>query len=73
MTAFSNGALGAKASLKMVGDAAAAVGAPVEQVGEVVARAYAQIRDGEPVSRIGNQLKNLGLITPATVKELNEM
>lgn len=40
-----------RSSLELVGDAAAATGKPIEQVGEAVAKAYAMIRDGQPVSK----------------------
>lgn len=75
MMVLSDGVLGMKGSLELVGDAAAATGKPVEQVGEAVAKAYAMIRDGQPVSRAANELRNMGLITPevaASLKSLQE-
>lgn len=73
MLTFSDGALGMQRSLELVGDAAAATGKPLEQVGEAVAKAYAMIRDGQPVSRVAGQLRNLGLITPQTAADLKEL
>lgn len=73
MLTFSDGALGMRRSLELVGDAAAATGKPLEQVGEAVAKAYAMIRDGQPVSRVAGQLRNLGLITPQTAADLKEL
>lgn len=46
MLVFSEGALGMEDSLTLVGDAAAATGKPIEEVGQAVAKAYAIIRDG---------------------------
>lgn len=43
MMVLSEGALGGRASLELIGDAAAATGKPIEQVGEAVAKAYAMI------------------------------
>ena len=73
MLALTDGVLGAKASLEMVGDAAAATGQPVERMGEAVGRLYAAIRDGAPVSRAASELKNMGALTPGVVEELNSM
>lgn len=75
MMTFSNGILGMKESLTLVGDVAAGINKPVEEVGEAVAKAYAMIRDGEPVKRVVAQLRNMGAITPeaeARLKELQE-
>ena len=73
MMALSGGAIGFKQSLVMVGDAAAATGTSIEQVGDAVGRAYAIIRDGQPLSRATMQLRNMGVITPAVAAELDEM
>lgn len=73
MMALSGGAIGFKQSLVMVGDAAAATGNSIEQVGDAVGRAYAIIRDGQPLSRATMQLRNMGVITPAVAAELDEM
>lgn len=73
MMVFSDGVLGMKQSLELVGDAAAATGKPVEQVGEAVGKAYAMIRDGQPISRVTSQLRNLGLITPDAAANLVDL
>ena len=70
---MTDGALGYKKSLEMIGDAAAAIGAPVENLGHAVGRLYALIRDGQPIGRAALELRNLGILTPEVVKRLDEM
>ena len=73
MMVLSDGALGMRGSLELVGDAAAATGKPIEEVGDAVAKAYAMIRDGQPISRAANALRNMGLITPEVAASLDEL
>ncbi len=73
MMVMSNGVLGYKKSMEMVGDAAAAIGRPIEEVGEAVGRLYALIRDGQPISRATLQLRNMGAITPEVAKKLQDL
>lgn len=73
MLVLSDGVLGLKTSLELVGDAAAATGQPIEQMAHEVARAYAVIRDGQPISRAVMGLKNMGAITPEVAAKLNDM
>ena len=70
---MSEGVLGYKKSLEMVGDAAAATGQSVEQLGHEIGRAYAIIRDGQPLSRATMSLKNMGVITPEVAAKLDEL
>lgn len=70
---MSNGVLGFRESLKMVGDVAAKTGQPIEAVGNAVGRAYGIIRDGQPVARAVMQLRNMGLITPAVAEKLDDL
>ena len=70
---MTDGALGYKKSLELVGDAAAATGQPIEQVGHAVGRLYAIVRDGQPISRAALELRNMGILTPAVVAELQEL
>lgn len=70
---FSDGALGFKDSLELVGDAAAALGQPVEGLANLVGRAYALIRDGQPIERAGMMLRNVGAVTPEVVAKLQDM
>ena len=70
---MTDGALGYKQSLEMIGDAAAATGQPVENMGHAVGRLYAFIRDGEPLSRATMELRNMGVITPEVASKLQEL
>lgn len=73
MMVMTDGALGYKDSLTLIGDAAAATGNDVETLGHSVGRLYAFIRDGEPIGRAANELRNMGILTPQVVSELKSM
>lgn len=70
---MTDGALGYKASLEMIGDAAAATGRPVDEMGQAVGRLYAFIRDGEPLGRAVTQLRNMGVLTPEVARKLVDL
>lgn len=70
---MSDGILGYKKSLEMIGDAAAATGRPLETVSHAVGRLYAAIRDGQPVARAAQELKNMGILAPSVVQSLDDM
>ena len=61
---MSDGALGFKKSLELVGDAAAATGQPIQNLAHEIGRAYAIIRDDQPLTRATMGLRNMGAITP---------
>lgn len=70
---MTDGALGYKKSLEMIGDAAAATGYPIEEMGQAVGRLYSFIRDGQPLSRAVMQLRNMGVITPEVAQKLQDL
>lgn len=70
---MTDGALGYKKSLELIGDAAAATGYPIEEMGQAVGRLYAFIRDGQPLSRAVMQLRNMGVITPEVAQKLQDL
>lgn len=70
---MTEGALGYKKSLELIGDAAAATGYPIEEMGQAVGRLYAFIRDGQPLSRAVMQLRNMGVITPEVAQKLQDL
>lgn len=70
---MTDGALGYKKSMEMVGDAAAATGVPIEEMGQAVGRLYAFIRDGQPLSRATTQLRNMGVLTPEVAAKLDDL
>lgn len=70
---MTDGALGYKKSLELIGDAAAATGHPIEEMGQAVGRLYAFIRDGQPLSRAVMQLRNMGVISPEVAQKLQDL
>jgi len=73
MLVMTDGVLGYKKSLELVGDAAAATGIPITQMGHAVGRLYAFIRDGQPLSRAVMELRNMGVITPEVAQKLQDL
>ncbi len=73
MLVMSEGVLGFRKSLELVGDAAAATGQPIEHLAHEVGRAYAVIRDGQPLARATMALRSMGAVTPEVAAELEEM
>lgn len=70
---MTDGVLGYKKSLEMIGDAAAATGRPIEEMSQAVGRLYAFIRDGQPLSKAVMQLRNMGVITPEVAQKLQDL
>jgi len=70
---MTDGVLGYKQSLELVGDAAAATGQPVEALAHEVGRAYAIIRDGQPLTRATMALRNMGVLTPEVAQKLQDL
>lgn len=70
---MTDGILGFKASLEMVGDAAAATGQPIENLAHEVGRAYAIIRDGQPITRATMALRNMGVLTPEVAAKMDDL
>lgn len=73
MMVMSEGVLGYKESLVLVGDAAAATGTDIQTMGHAVGRLYALIRDGQPIGRAALELRNIGVLTPEVVEKLDRM
>ena len=70
---MTDGALGYKKSLELIGDAAAATGQPIQNLAHEVGRAFAIIRDGQPLTRATMGLRNMGAITPEVAAKLDEL
>ena len=62
MLVMTDGVLGFEKSLEMVGDVAAGTGQPIENLAHEIGRAYAIIRDGQPLTRATMGLRNMGAI-----------
>lgn len=73
MLIMSDGAIGFKSQLVMVADAAAATGQPIETLAHEVGRAYAVIRDGQPLTRATMALRNMGAMSPELAQRLDDM
>ena len=73
MMVMTDGVLGFKRSLELVGDAAAATGQPIQNLAHEVGRAFAIIRDGQPLTRATMGLRNMGAITPEVAAKLDEL
>lgn len=60
---FTGGVMGGVASLKLVGDAAAASGASIGEVSMWVGRSYSMIKNGKPFGEAALRLQELGLLS----------
>jgi hypothetical protein len=70
---FSDGAMGATESLNLVGDAASAIGQPIEELSFWVGRAYSMIKGGKPFGEAAMRLQEMGAITPQTRAEMEKL
>jgi hypothetical protein len=70
---FSGGALGDADSLRLVGDAAAAVGQPLEELSFWIGRAYSMIKGGQPFGEAAMRLQEMGLMTPAVRQQMEAL
>jgi len=70
---MTDGVLGYRKSLELLGDAAAATGQPLDGMAQSVGYLYAAIRDGQPLSRATMQLRRMGVLTPEVAQKLQDM
>lgn len=70
---FTGGILGASASLRLVGDTAAAVGANINDLGFWIGRIYAAIKGGQPFGEATMRLMELGVITPEIRTKMEDL
>lgn len=68
---FSEGALTDEKSLRLVADAAAAVGKPVDQVAAAVGKLYGAVQAGAPIDRYAKALVNLRLINEDVLVQMS--
>ena len=73
MLSMSGGILGYADSLRVVGDAAAAAGQPIQEVGMWTARAYGAIRNGQPFGEAAQRLQEMGILGGAARKKMEEL
>lgn len=70
---FTGGVLGSTASLRLVGNAAAAVGTTINDLSFWIGRAYAAIKGGLPFGEATMRLMELGVITPEVRTKMEEL
>ena len=70
MQTFGGAALNTKENLTLLGDASAAVGAPIEELGFWVGRLYSQVKGGQPFGEAAMRLQELAVMTPETRKAM---
>lgn len=70
---FGGDALNTMGNLNLVGDAAAAVGAPIDDVAFWVGRLYSNLQSGQPFGEAAARLQELGIMAPGTRTELESM
>jgi hypothetical protein len=73
LQSLTNGALASGDGLRLVGDAAAATGRPLEEVAMWVGRLYAGLQSGTPVGEATLRLIEMGLISGTTARKLNDL
>lgn len=73
LQSLTNGALASGDGLRLVGDAASAVGRPLEDVTMWVGRLYAGLQTGTPVGEATLRLIEMGLISGTTARKLNDL
>lgn len=67
---FGGEALNSMENLTLIGDSAAAVGAPIDDVAFWVGRLYSNLQSGQPFGEAAARLQELGIMAPETKAEL---
>lgn len=70
---FGGAALNTQENLTLVGDAAAAVGAPIDEVGRWVGRLYANLDGGRPIGEAAQRLGELAVLSPKARAALEDV
>ncbi len=70
---FGGAALNTKANLYLVGDAAAATNAPIQELGFWVGRAYSSIAAGRPFGEAAMRLQELAVLSPQARNEMERL
>ncbi len=73
LLAFGGETLATAENLQLVGDAAAAVGQPINEIGNWFGRAYSAIQEGKPLGEVFNRLRELGLSVPGVSDQITEL
>lgn len=70
---FGGTALNTEGNLTLIGDAAAATGAPIEELGMWTGRLYASLQAGKPFGDAASRLGELAVLTPQARLEMEKM
>ena len=70
---FGGEALNTEENLTLIGDAAAAVGAPFDEVAFWTGRLYSNLQAGQPFGEAAMRLQELGIMAPETRQQLEAM
>lgn len=73
MQVFGGDVLNTEENLTRIGDTAAAVGAPIEDIGFWVGRAYAAIQGGQPFGEAAQNLMQMGAVSPDVIAEMKRL
>jgi hypothetical protein len=73
LQSLTKGALSTVAGMKLVGDAAAVAGVPMEDMAVKVGRLYDGLQSGRPVGEVALHLQELGVISGTTRNQLESM
>lgn len=70
---FGGSALNTEHTLTLLGDAAAATGAPIEDLGFWVGRMYANLKAGQPFGEAAARLQELAVLSPSARAEMEAL
>lgn len=70
---FGGAALNTKDNIILLGDAAAATNAPIDELGFWVGRMYAAIQGGQPFGEAAMRLQELAVMTPQARQEMEQL
>lgn len=73
LVTFSGGALGARDSLTLLGDVAAATGNKFDEVGFWIGRLYAALKGGQPYGEAAMRLTEMAILTPEVRAKMEEL
>ena len=73
MQTFGGEALNTKENLTILGDAAAATGAPINELGFWVGRMFAALKGGQPFGEAAQRLQELAVLTPEARQQMEAL
>lgn len=73
MRTFGGAALDTEDNLRLIGDAAAATSAPINEVGFWVGRLYSNLQGGQPFGEAAMRLQELAILSPQARQQMEEL